>query len=273
MRFNSRSSVKNLLNKFNIRTSRHLGQNFLVNEKMIDTVVSAGQLGPSDLVLEIGPGIGNLTQKLAEKAKRVVALEKDERMVEVLKETLADLKNVAVIQGDALQAKILFNHNYKAVGNLPFYITSPLIRRFLESVEIKPDLMVFLVQKEVGQRICAQPPDMSLLAVAVQIYAKVEIISYVPKKSFWPEPKVNGAIIRITPDAKPIGDKDLFFKIVKAGFSQPRKQLINNLSNSLKIDKVETGEWLLKGGVQPTQRAETLSMDEWIELVKSYKIN
>ncbi|GAI44688.1 unnamed protein product, partial [marine sediment metagenome] len=184
------------------------------------------------------------------------------------------------------------------VANLPFYLTAPAIRKFLET-KFPLELMILVVQKEVAQRICARPPKMNILAVSVQFYAKPEIISYVSKKSFWPSPKVDSAIIKITPTKpgdiimKP-GNVDLFFRIVKAGFSQPRKQIINNLTkglalnqpNRLKLNKPaqisscktwvgkeKIKSWLLKNNIQPTQRAETLFVKDWINLTKSYKIN
>jgi len=207
-------------------------------------------------------------------------------MVEILKETLKDYENVEIVKGDILktQNSKLKNINYKVVGNLPFYLTAPVIRKFLELPEARPRAMVLVIQKEVGQRICAKPPDMNLLAVSVQFYAKPEIISYISKKSFWPQPKVDSAIFRITPpinaDRKLI-DADLFFRIVKAGFSHPRKQLINNLSRlrqdfggqAKKINKEEIKNWLLKNNIRPSQRAETLSVGDWINLLQSCKIN
>jgi 16S rRNA (adenine1518-N6/adenine1519-N6)-dimethyltransferase len=165
------------------------------------------------------------------------------------------------------------------VANLPFYLTAPVIRKFLES-DCQPKEMILMVQKEVGQRICAKPPDMNLLAVSVQFYAEPKIISYISKKSFWPQPKVDSAIIKITPlglseisTIVRLLDRDLFFRIVKAGFSQPRKQILNNLSKKLKLNKEEVKSWLLKNNIQPGQRAETLTIKDWINLTKSLKIN
>lgn len=158
--------------------------------------------------------------------------------------------------------------NFKVVANLPYYIVSPTIRKFLENTGVQPLQMILMAQKEVAQRICAKPPDMNLLAVSVQFYAEPKIIAYVSKKAFWPSPKVDSAIIKIVPKLQRSDLCQLFFRIVKAGFSQPRKQLINNLSKGLKIDKEKVKNWLLKNGIQPTQRAETLSLDDWLRLVK-----
>jgi 16S rRNA (adenine1518-N6/adenine1519-N6)-dimethyltransferase len=165
-----------------------------------------------------------------------------------------------------------YNSKFKIVGNLPFYLTAPLIRKFLENKN-KPELMVLLTQKEVAQRICAKPPKMNLLAVSVQFYAKPKIIAFVPRKSFWPRPKVDSAIIKIVPCNNNYTLDELFvrkfFTIVKAGFSHPRKQLVNNFSKILKLSKEKLGCWLLENDIKPTQRAETLSLEDWKKLAKS----
>jgi 16S rRNA (adenine1518-N6/adenine1519-N6)-dimethyltransferase len=227
--------------------------------------------------LEIGPGIGTLTQELAQKAKKVVAIEKDRKMMQILKETLGDLNDTEIINADALKitAESLFRkNNYKVVANLPYNIASAVIRKFLESKNPPKD-MVLVIQKEVAQRICAKTPDMNLLAVSVQFYARPKIISYISKRSFWPRPKVDSAIIKITPEREneKCISRDLFFKIAKAGFSQPRKQILNNLSNGLKVDKRKITDWLSKNNIRPAQRAETLEVEDWIKLAKSFKIN
>jgi len=276
-------NAKNLLQKSSIRPQKLLGQNFLIDKKTLKKIIDAADLSPKDLVLEIGPGTGILTQELAKKAKRVIAVEKDRKMVEILEQESKEYDNIEIMQGDILEilkiknqkSKLQFkNKKYKIVANIPYYLTSNLIRRFLESSEIvTPKAMVLMVQKEVAERICAKPPDMSLLAVSVQFYAKAEIVGYVSKKAFWPVPKVDSAIIKIAPliyaDRKKI-DADLFFKIVKAGFSQPRKQLLNNFANGLKIKKDLIQNWLLKNKIGPTRRAETLSMQDWINLYNSF---
>lgn len=272
----SKSGVKNLLKKYQIRPSKRLGQNFLIDKGAIRKIIAAADLQPDDVVLEIGPGIGNLTQELAKRAKKVIAVEKDQKMVKILQRLLEcwNVKNVMLIQEDILKlnSKPYTLKLYKVVGNLPFYLTAPVIRKFLETVEVKPQQMIFVVQKEVAQRICAKPPDMNLLAVSVQFYAEPKIISYISRKSFWPSPKVDSAIIKIIPkklSTKP-GNVDLFFKIVRAGFSHPRKQLINNLSTGLNTERQIIQKWLLKNNIQPSQRGETLSIQDWIELTKTF---
>ena len=274
MDLTSKKVIKNLLKKYGAQPSKGLGQNFLIDKAVIKKIIKEARLQFKDIVLEIGPGIGTLTQEIAKKAKLVIAVEKDSKMVKILKETLKDFQNIEIVKADILKIKptpyTLNAKPYKVVANLPFYLSAPVIRKFLEA-KFPPELMLLVVQKEVAQRICAKPPDMNLLAASVQFYAKPEIISYISKKSFWPMPEVNGAILQITPtytDKKT--DSRKFFRIVKAGFSQPRKQLANNLTKKLELDKERIKSWLLKNNIQPNRRAETLFIKDWINLTKSY---
>ena len=264
-----------------IPPSKGLGQHFLIDKGVLAKIVAAADLQPDDNVLEIGPGLGVLTLELAKRAKKVVAVEKDPRLIPILRENLTNHKNVEIVQKDVLKIgnwNLIENWkleigNYKVVANLPYYIASPTIRMFLE-MEEQPKLMVLMVQKEVAKRITAKPPKMSILAVSVQFYAEAKIISYVSKKSFRPRPKVDSAIIKIIPKAQSIQTPDvcMFFNIVKTGFAQPRKQLVNNLSTGLSIGKEQIKKWLLKNNIKPTQRAETLTMENWLNLTKSFKI-
>lgn len=268
-----KKNVKNLLNSYRINISKRLGQNFLIDKTTIKKVIKTADLQPTDIVLEIGPGIGTLTKEIAKKVKKVIAVEKDPGIYKVLKETLKDFKNIKIIQGDILKIKDLRLKikDYKIVANLPFYLTSPFIRKFLES-EYPPKEIILIIQKEVAQRICARPPKTNLLAVSIQFYAKPKIISHISKKSFWPSPKVDSAIIKIIPHKNKFDVKlrERFSKIVKAGFSQSRKQLANNLSKRLKLNKEQVKTWLLKNNIQPHQRAETLNINGWIKLTKTY---
>jgi 16S rRNA (adenine1518-N6/adenine1519-N6)-dimethyltransferase len=278
----NQKEIKNLLRKYNLHPSKRLGQNFLIDKSVLRKIVEAAELSKEDIILEVGPGIGNLTMELAKKAKKIIAVEKDLKMIEILKETMRNLINVEIVQGNILDPKIfsyirkkfVFRSQYKLVANIPYYLTSPLIRKFLEE-KSPPKEMILMVQKEVARRICAKPPDMNLLAVSVQFYAKPEIVSFVSKNSFWPKPKVDSAIIKIKPlidaDRGPI-NVDLFFKVVKAGFSHPRKQLINNLSEKLKMKKEKVKNWLLENNIQPSQRAENLTIKDWINLIRNFKI-
>ena len=282
--------IKELLGKQGTFPLKRLGQNFLVNKGVAEKVIKAADLKPDDIVLEIGPGIGGLTQELAKRVGKVIAVEKDQNLAKILNEELRikNIKNVEIIQGDILKienCKLIENckatlrgvrsasrkiGNYKVVANLPYYITSPVIRMFLEAKN-PPETMVLIVQKEVAQRICASPPDMNLLAVSVQFYAEPKIISYISKNSFWPSPKVDAAIIKIVPRCSAYGSalfREQFFRIVKAGFSHPRKQLANNLTKGLELNKEKVISWLLKNKIKPEQRAETLTIKNWINLVK-----
>ena len=288
--------IKEFLSKYETRPSKGLGQNFLIDENILKKIIKSADIKPNDIILEVGPGIGNLTRELAKKvhphtkrddmvgentnksgsrsgvgAGKVISVEKDKKMIEILKETLKDYKNIEVINADIL--KLNPQHYtlnpYKVVANIPYYLTSPLIRKFLEEKN-PPQEMVLMLQKEVAQRICSKPPDMNLLAVSVQFYAEPKIISYVSKNCFWPAPKIDSAIIKIIPKIKKQIKNDLFFKVVKAGFSQPRKQLVNNLSKTLKLTKEQTIALLIKNNIKPNQRAETLSIEDWIKLTNSF---
>jgi len=276
MDFTSPKVIKEILEKYQAKPLKGLGQNFLIDKNVLQKIIEASNLKPTDTVLEIGPGIGTLTQALAGKVDRVISVEKDSVMAKILNETLLNCKNVKVISGDILKTDVssfkLQALKYKVIANIPYYITSPLIRKLLEEKN-PPQEMVLMVQKEVAQRICSKSPDINLLAVPVQFYAEPKIISYVSKNCFWPSPKIDSAIIKITP--KTLKEKvlpDLFFKIVKAGFSQPRKQLIGNLSKGLNEKKEKISQWLEKNNIDPKSRAETLYIEDWKNLATSYPL-
>ncbi len=276
----SKSVVKQVLDKYQIRPLKRLGQNFLVSKKALNDFINACDLKKNDTVLEIGSGLGTITQEIAKRVKRVIAVEKDRKMCEIMKETLKDFENIEIINQDVLDKLSLskeissLSGKIKVVGNLPFYIAAPVIRKFLETDRVRPTQMVFMIQKEVAQRICTKPPNMNILAVSVQFYAKPKIVSYLSKNSFWPQPKVDSAILRIAPlinaDKKLI-NADLFFRVVRAGFFSPRKQLINNLAKGFKKDKEKVATWLLKNNIKSEQRAETLNVQDWINLTKTIK--
>jgi len=270
--------LKNLFKRYKIYPSKRLGQNFLIKKEVVGKIIEAANLQKKDIVLEIGPGAGTLTQEIAQRAKKVIAVEKDKKMVVILKEMLEgwNVKNVEIVWGDILKIEnglmVKWLNGYKVVANLPFYLTAPLIRKFLES-ENPPKEMILVVQKEVAQRICAKSPDMNLLAVSVQFYAKPEIIDYISRNNFWPQPKVDSAILRISRICTnlPRINTNLFFKIVRSGFSQPRKQILNNLAKDLNLNKEKVKAWLLKNKIQPSQRAETLLIKDWLFLTKSFR--
>jgi len=258
-----------------VRPKKGLGQNFLAEIGIIEKLVAAAEIAPGQTILEIGPGTGNLTAKLLETGNPVLAIEKDHEMMDILKERFAGKANFNLQNGDALKFdEAIINGPYKIAANLPFYLTAPLIRKFLES-QNPPLSLTVIVQKEVAQRICAKPPKLNLLAISVQFYAKPEIISYVSKGCFWPVPKVDCAILRIIPETKAgeRGDSEYgarFFKIMKSGFSHPRKKLGGNLANDLGLDKKTAADWLSANGIDPGKRAENLSVGDWQNLARTF---
>jgi 16S rRNA (adenine1518-N6/adenine1519-N6)-dimethyltransferase len=259
--------MKEILEKFDAGPSKRLGQNFLTDKNILQKIIASADIKKTDIILEVGPGTGILTAELAQKAKRVIAIEKDKKMIEILGQSLKDFKNVEIINQDILKFNI--DKKYKVVANIPYYLTSALIRKFLEDKN-QPSQMILMIQKEVAQRIVATPPNMSILSASVQFYAEPKILFYVSKNSFWPAPKVDSAVIKIEPKNKPDQvSPTLFFNILKAGFSSPRKQLAGNLSKGLKIKKEEAEKLLLQNDIDPKQRAETLSMEDWEKLASN----
>jgi len=263
--------ISKLLKKYNLKPSKRLGQNFLIDKSVLKKIIEAADLTREDIVLEIGPGLGILTLELTKKVKKVIAIEKDRILCQVLRDILRaeKINNVEVINNDVLKmtndqfpmTNQIPNTNYKIVANLPYYITSPVIRKFLETKN-PPRLMVLMLQKEVAQRICAAPPRMNLLAVAVQFYSDSQIISYVSKKSFYPQPRVDSAIIKIIPRKSALLSAlfcDKFFELVKMGFSSKRKMLKNNLPE-IDFEKL---------GLNSKIRAENLSISEWLKVFHS----
>jgi len=252
-----------------IKPIKKLGQNFLNSKRVVKEMIEAADLRPGDFVLEIGPGFGILTKEIAKTAKKVVAVEKDKRLADFLKQELNRCGNVKIINKDILQITDyeLQTADYKLISSLPFYIASAVIKKFLEDKN-PPKQMVLIVQKEVAQRITAKPPKMNLLSIFVQIYSEPKIISYIPKECFSPKPKVTSALIKITPfrDRPGLSQMQEFSKIVKAGFSSPRKQLVNNLSKELKKSKPQIAQWLKENNINPNQRAQTLSIEDWLNL-------
>ncbi len=273
-------NIKKLFKEYEARPLKQLGQNFLINKKTIKKIVDTADIQTNDTILEVGPGIGVLTQEIASKTKRVIAVEKDPKMLEILKQTLKDFKNIKIYKKDILKFDLsVLPKSYKVVANIPFYLTVPLIRKFLEH-KSPPKEIILVIQKEVAQRICAKPERMNILAISVQIYAKPKKISYISKKSFWPQPKIDSAILKIIPlktNQEKIFSMKLFFQIVKAGFAHPRKQILNNLqilgqNQNKKSDqnKKEIKAWLIENKIKPTLRAEKLTIQDWINLENTY---
>ncbi|MBX4187920.1 MAG: 16S rRNA (adenine(1518)-N(6)/adenine(1519)-N(6))-dimethyltransferase RsmA [Candidatus Doudnabacteria bacterium] len=264
--------IKDLFRHYHIKPKDYLGQNFLVDEIALQDIIDAGDLKKTDTVVEVGPGLGVLTQELAKKAGNVIAIEKDRTMLEILDVNLKDYKNIKVYNQDVLRFNVDTNlkGQYKVVANIPYYLTSHLFQYFLGQRN-KPELMVFLVQKEVGERVTAKPGDMSVLAVSVQLYSDPEIIAKVDKKSFWPSPKVDSVVLKIIPKKKypEIADEKEFFKIVKVGFSSKRKQIHNNLTNGLNLDAKIVEQWLSQNQIDFKSRAQDLRIEDWVKLYES----
>jgi 16S rRNA (adenine1518-N6/adenine1519-N6)-dimethyltransferase len=263
---------RQLLRQFDIKPKKSLGQNFLVDEGAAEHIAAAADLTPDDVVLEVGPGLGALTRCLAGACARVVAVELDQRLIPVLQHTLADFSNVEIIHGDvmALQPSAMLPSAYKVVANIPYYITSALLRHLLEA-DVRPSLMVLTIQEEVARRIVARPDDMSLLAVSVQFYGRAEIVSRLKPGAFFPAPKVRSAVVRVDlrsegQPALAVADADLFFRLARAGFGQRRKQLRNALVSGTEWSRSEVEEALAAAGLDPRRRAETLTLEEWAAL-------
>lgn len=267
--------VRAALNALDVRPSRELGQNFLVDPQALTEIVAAAELSAGDTVIEVGPGLGVLTYELVQHAGRVVAIELDKRLAARLHDEFAMTPQLEVVQGDAMRvqpAELLGDaaQSYKVVANLPYQITSAIIRHYLE-VTPPPSLLVIMVQREVAERIVARPPDMSVLAHSVQYYAEAEIVARVPAASFLPAPKVDSAVLRLRRRAQPavdVPDVNAFFRTIKAGFLQARKKLSNALPSGLasmgiKVDKDALVGLLTAVGIDPARRAETLTIDEW----------
>ena len=260
-----------LLKKYGIRPHKGLGQNFLQDPIALEKIVSAAEIQPTDTVLEIGPGLGSLTRYLAVFAKEVVAVELDQHLLPPLKAVLVPYENVRLIHADILELnpdELIKKENYIVAANIPHYITSAVIRKLLES-KSKPRRIVLTIQKEVAQRICEKPGDMSLLALSVQVYGKPHIAAQVPAGAFFPSPNVDSAVLVIDIYPSSLIPAELlepFFKLIKAGFSQKRKTLRNSLSSGLSISPTRAVELLTLADIDPMRRAETLSIEEWQRL-------
>jgi len=291
-------TTKQLCRLYDIKPARSRGQNFLIEEEVYEKIIKAADLKENDVVLEVGPGLGFLTTRLAKIVKKVVAVELDDKLAEVLRTGLMAqgiypvksgdagilpsaklfdrVENVEVVNSDILKIPPLNlplvkgespqGRGFKIVANLPYNITSIFLRKFL-SAENKPAMMVLMLQKEVAERIIARPPKMSLLAVSVQFYSRSEIVDIVPANCFWPKPEVDSAIVKLKVKSEKlkVSDKE-FFKLVKIGFSAKRKMLKNNLAAGFHISPEEAEERVKKAGFNPKIRAQELSVEDWAKL-------
>ncbi|OJX38237.1 MAG: ribosomal RNA small subunit methyltransferase A [Chloroflexi bacterium 44-23] len=268
-------NIPQLLRQHKLSPRKSLGQNFLIDPAALEKVIDAADIEMADEVLEIGSGLGSLTRYLAMSAARVVSVEIDRRLFNILEDVLANVKNVHLVQGDILKISppdLMEKDGYLVIANIPYYITSAIIRHLLEA-EIKPRTMVLTIQKEVARRICAQPGDLSLLALSVQVFGKPTIAAHIPAGAFYPPPKVDSAVIRIDLYPLPLIPADqieTFFRLAKAGFGQKRKMLRRSLTTGLSLPFAQIEQLLQESMIDPTRRAETLSMDEWKLLTANY---
>lgn len=269
-------NVPALLRDYHLLPKKGLGQNFLVDASALKELVKAAEITPGATVLEVGPGVGSLTRCLAQVSGRVVAVELDEALIPVLHKVLSAWDNIEIIRGDILEldpARIVGEEGYYVVANIPYYITSMLIRHLLEA-RIKPSRLVLTVQREVAERICARPGDLSLLALSVQVYGFARPVLHIPAGAFYPIPKVDSTAVRVdlfTQPAIPAERLNLFFRLAKAGFSQKRKTLRNALSAGLHLPSEKVVQIISTSGIDPRRRAETLNITEWAELTNSYQ--
>ncbi len=265
--------LQHLCQKYGLRPSKKYGQNFLLNEEVIEKMIETGEINKNDTVVEVGPGFGVLTLPISEKAGKVVAYEIEKKIMPYWEERVKEYKNLEIIWGNVLRSKKLKVESYKVLANLPYQITSQVIRFFLEQ-ENKPESMVIMVQKEVGERICAKPGDLSVLGLSVQFYGEPEIVTMVPRDNFFPVPKVDSAVVKIVlkRDLPEVNEKK-FFDFIKAGFINKRKLLIKNLKNYLgKKNKEKIDKAFEKMGFSNNVRAQELNLEEWIKLFKEINL-
>ena len=266
-------NARRLLRKHNIRPNRRLGQSFLVDHKALAKVVAAADLTGEETILEVGAGLGALTCQLAESARRVIAVEVDQRLIPLLREVISEYENVRLVSGDILEldlATLIEEGKYAVIANIPYNITSALIRYLLEA-ERSAERIVLTVQREVAERITAHPGSLSLLAVSVQIYGKPQIAARIPAEAFYPKPKVDSAVLRVDVHPKPIVAQELIptlFRLARAGFGQKRKQLRNALAGGLHVSRSVVVEWLEKAEIPPKARAQELGLEAWARLAQ-----
>jgi len=257
-----------LIKQYGLHANKRLGQNFLHDEFELEYIAAAAEIEKSDSVLEVGPGLGSLTRYLSNYAHEVVAVELDTKLERILKDVLKPYKNIRLIYGNILEFtphELGLPPKFIVTANIPYNITSAIVRHLLES-ESKPRRIVLTIQKEVAERICEVPPEMSLLALSVQVYGKPMIIRHIPAEAFYPAPKVDSAVMRIEIYPEPIiypPHLPVFFRLIKAGFSQKRKTLRNALSAGLGISRSDIEALLYQAELEPKRRAETLSLEEW----------
>ncbi len=271
--------TKKICKLYDINPARSRGQNFLINEDVYEKILDEADLNKDDIVLEVGPGLGFLTERIARKVKKVIAVELDDKLAELLKTRLLTdkINNVELVNEDIIQyiqkSKIKNLKSYKVVANLPYNISSIFLRTIFE-LKNKPSSLTLMLQKEVAERIVADRGEMSLLAVSVQLYAEGKIITKVPGSDFWPSPEVDSAVIKLDLKKEKIDiDEKRFFQLVKFGFSAKRKMLKNNLAGGFRIAHKEAEEKIVKAGFDPKTRAQELSVDDWKKLLREFEVS
>jgi 16S rRNA (adenine1518-N6/adenine1519-N6)-dimethyltransferase len=266
------AEVKKYLRRAGLKAKKSLGQHFLIDNSILETIVKSAELTSADNIIEVGPGLGILTLELAKKVKNIIAIEIDNELASLLKKRTEPIPNITVINADILKRSPvqLLNgeRSYKVVANLPYYITSPVLQHFIRD-SLKPALMVVMVQKEVGQAIVATPGQLGVLAISIQLFTRPEIVAYVSASSFYPVPKVDSVIIRFKMLPEPavnITDIEAFLSFIRCGFNAPRKQLRNSLAQGLQQKPSDIAHILEKAQIESQRRPETLSIEEWEKL-------
>jgi 16S rRNA (adenine1518-N6/adenine1519-N6)-dimethyltransferase len=272
-----RKALLEALSAAGVSPRKRWGQNFLVDASALRAIVAAAEIGPEDTVLEVGPGAGTLTRALAKPARQVITVEIDPVLAGALPSLLRDFQNVRIVQGDVLKIDLasLLEPPYLVVANIPYYITSALIRRFVE-LQPAPTRIVLTIQKEVAERVIARGGAMSLLALGVRVYGEAQIVARIPAGAFYPPPKVDSAVLRIIPYVQPLiprADLPAFFHLARLGFAQKRKMLRNTLSAGLQCSPQQAEDLLRQAGIAATRRAETLNLEEWKTLTRAYLLS
>ncbi len=270
-----RAAWKELLSRHDIRPDRRLGQNFLFDASALEKVVKAAELDGDETVLEIGAGVGSLTRLLAQRAQRVVAVEFDQRLMPALREVVSPYPNIRIVEGDILSlelANLVGRANYQVVANIPYNITSAVIRKLMEAAN-SPDRVVLTIQREVAERIVAEPREMSLLALSVQIYGEPSVQDHISRTHFYPAPDVDSAVLRI--DLRrdlplPNGELESLFMLARAGFQQRRKQLRNSLGHGTSLTRGQVDQLMESVGISSKRRPQSLRVEDWVKLTSAY---
>lgn len=272
----TQETLKQLLIDYGLSPNKTYGQNFLMDEIVLQDMVDVADVKSTDTVIEVGPGIGNLTKFLLERAKNVIAIEKDPQFIPVLNSLKKKYKNFSYVMADALEVNftdLAPSGDYKVVANIPYYATGKLVQKFIQA-NPKPISLTLLMQKEVAENITSKPGNLNLLAISVQLFADAKLATIVPAKSFYPAPKVDSAVINITLHRKPVfklKDQVKFFKILRACFTGKRKQIHNTLTNNFGLKKELVEKLLIDNNLDPSLRPQQLTIEQWIKLVDSIK--